>query len=185
MVASADNSRFELALQFVLKWEGGYVNHPADPGGETNFGVTASVYDSYRRALGLMPRSVRHITESEVRQIYRERYWKPSQCDRFNDALAVVGLDTAVNFGVSGFIMFLQEALPAPPVDGIWGPITEAAFIKCSQDHIARRIVDLRQQYRYSRVRQKPSQSVFLVGWLNRDNDLGRLVNRLTSSKGA
>lgn len=50
---------FKKALKFTLQWEGGYVNHPADPGCETNFGVTHVVYQQYRKSSGKLPQSVR------------------------------------------------------------------------------------------------------------------------------
>ena len=172
MNPNADKSRFKKMLAFPLKWEGGYVNHPADPGGATNFGITQATYDNYLRLHGLPSKSVKYISQEEVHDIYYKFYWLPAKCPRFHDRLALVALDTAINFGVSGWIQFLQEALPAPPIDGIWGRITEAAFQKANQPALALKVIDGRIAYRHLRVRQSPSQQVFLTGWLNRDYDL-------------
>jgi lysozyme family protein len=174
-----DNAKFKTALQFTLRWEGGYVNHPADPGGATNKGITQAVYDRWRERQGKTKRSVLFITDDEVEQIYIQDYWIPSKAAIMVLPLAVVHFDTAVNFGVRGAIMFLQEAINAPPIDGIWGPITEKQFQKNNTKDTAFRIIEGRISYRYQRVRQNPSQRVFLQGWLNRDNDLKAFIKNL------
>lgn len=163
------------ALQFTLRWEGGYVNHPSDPGGATNKGVTQGVYDSYRRQKGLSLRSVLYITDTEVQDIYQNLYWKPARCDIMSRAMAIVHFDTAVNFGVTGSILFLQETLGVS-ADGSFGPMTEAALTRSNNTATARRYVQGRINYRYDRVAEDPSQQVFLQGWLNRDNDLMRYI---------
>ena len=66
---------FRAALPFVLRWEGGFVHHPDDPGGATNQGVTQRVYDAWRAGEGLGQRSVRLIDDDEVRAIYETGYW--------------------------------------------------------------------------------------------------------------
>ncbi|NEQ25251.1 MAG: hypothetical protein F6K28_40505 [Microcoleus sp. SIO2G3] len=169
---------FSEALRFSLRWEGGYVNHPNDPGGETNKGVTANTYAAYRRRKGLQPRSVRQITDAEVGEIYREMYWKPAQCDNKERVLAIVHFDTAVNFGVGGSTLFLQEVLGVTP-DGAYGPATRAALARADAKQAAQRYCQARIDYRHRRVQQNPSQRVFLAGWLNRDNDLRRYISAL------
>jgi len=91
---------FDKALSFVLKWEGGYSNHPEDPGGATNLGITQSVYNSWRRSKGLPVQDVRNITREEAAQIYKERYWDPLQLDGANPAFQLAAFDAAVNHGV-------------------------------------------------------------------------------------
>lgn len=91
---------FAQAIKFVLKWEGGYVNHPADPGGATNIGITQATYDKYRRSKGLPLQSVRKIGQSEVEEIYHERYWKPINGDNLPNSLALAAFDLAVNSGL-------------------------------------------------------------------------------------
>jgi len=170
------NEHFELALSFTRKWEGGFVNHPADPGGKTNFGITQRVFDSWRKSWGLPTLDVRMIGREEVAQIYFHNYWKPARCQQMVKPLAVVHFDTAVNFGVAGAIMFLQEVISAYPVDGIWGPITQGKFEQNNTKLTAQKIIQGRKDYRYQRVSQAPSQQVFLQGWLNRDEDLEKFI---------
>jgi len=169
---------FEEALQFALKWEGGYVNHPADRGGETNRGITTATYRDYRARKGLSRQSVRFITEAEVREIYETMYWRPARCEGMGRALAIAHFDTAVNFGVGGATLFLQELLGVR-VDRIFGPRTQAALAQANHGEMARRYPQLRINYRYRRVNREPSQRVFLQGWLNRDQDLQRYIQTL------
>jgi hypothetical protein len=169
---------FDEALRFTLRWEGGYSNNPNDYGGATNKGVIQSVYDEYRRSKGLPTRAVLYITDAEVLDIYRNRYWSPSQASLMTRALAIAHFDTAVNFGVSGSVMFLQETLGLA-ADGVFGPMTRSALERSNTSSTARRYVQGRINYRYTRVSQDPSQRVFLQGWLNRDNDLMRYISNI------
>jgi len=176
---AALRNSFEEALQFTLRWEGGYVNHPADRGGETNRGITTATYRDYRTRKGLPRQSVRFITDAEVREIYETLYWKPARCEAMGKALAIAHFDTAVNFGVGGATLFLQELLGVR-VDRIFGPRTQSALTQANQTAMARRYPQLRMDYRYRRVNRDPSQRVFLQGWLNRDQDLQRYLMSLS-----
>ncbi|MGB3519609.1 MAG: glycosyl hydrolase 108 family protein, partial [Elainellaceae cyanobacterium] len=149
-----------------------------DIGGATNKGVTTGTYNEYRRRKGLPTQSVRLITQAEVEDIYRSMYWTPSNSQLMVRPLAIVHFDTAVNFGVGGSTLFLQETLGVP-ADGGFGPITRSALDRSNTSATARRYVQSRIDYRYLRVRQNPSQSVFLNGWLNRDNDLMNYISRM------
>lgn len=68
-------SNFDRAMPLVLAHEGGLVDHPKDPGGRTNRGVTQRVYDAFRRRKSSPTRAVDHITDAEVKDIYRRQYW--------------------------------------------------------------------------------------------------------------
>ena len=91
------STAFEAALPFVLRWEGGFVDHPNDPGGRTNKGVTQKVYDAWRRRQGLPQRDVKMIEHNEVLAIYEGGYWIPPRCDLLERQLDLVHFDTAVN----------------------------------------------------------------------------------------
>jgi lysozyme family protein len=117
---------FERALPRVLVHEGGYVNDPADPGGETNRGITQRTYDAYRRRKGLPLQSVKNITSQEVADIYRTGYWDLAKCDQLPAGVSYVVFDGAVNSGVAQSIKWLQRALGVTP-DGVIGNATLAA----------------------------------------------------------
>lgn len=119
-------ANFNKCTQWVLVHEGGFVHHPKDPGGATNRGVTQRVYDGYRRRMGKEQQSVRHITEEEVWQIYRDQYWKPIFGDQLPDGLDYAMYDFAINSGPSRAIKFLQQLLGVTS-DGVMGNVTLGA----------------------------------------------------------
>src|SRR5690349_19262882 len=94
-------SNFRTSLGLVLAHEGGYVNHPKDPGGATNFGVTQKVYDAFRKYHGLKTQSVKLIATSEVSDIYNRNYWKLCRADSLPCGLDYAVFDFDVNSGVS------------------------------------------------------------------------------------
>jgi len=195
--AQAKSATFEDALKFVLRWEGGYVNHPADKGGPTNQGITQATYDAYRASKGLKKQDVRYITNSEVKEIYFNNYWKTARCDRLPSPLNMVIMDIAVHSGPGRAIRLLQRALNALGIrdkdgkplveDGDWGPKTESA-VKRLQERLAQdphiltqvvnKVLDLREEFYRLIVKNDPSQGVFLQGWLNRNNDLRKEVQK-------
>lgn len=166
---------FEAALPFVLRWEGGFVDHPADPGGRTNKGVTQRVYDAWRRRQGLAPRDVKHIEDAEAHRIYESGYWLPPRCDLIAQPLDLVQFDTAVNMGVGRAVRLLQTAVGCG-VDGDFGPQTERAVAAADAGLTLAKYCDARESF-YRRLAQaKPELAVFLKGWLNRLNALRREV---------
>lgn len=164
------------ALEFTLRWEGGFVNHPADPGGATNKGITQAVYNRYRISKQQRTQTVENITDKEVHDIYFSNYWKPSKAEELDEALSIVQFDTAVNFGVGGAIMFVQEALGLP-MSGRFTTATLEGLMKNNTKAFAKKIVKNRIAYRHERVAKNSSQKVFLQGWLNRDNDLMKFID--------
>ena len=101
---------FKRALSFILRWEGGYVNNPSDKGGATNMGITQYTYNSWLKSLGLASRDVRHITRSEVEQIYYKNYWQKAGCHNMSPKFALLAFDTAVNMGLARVNQFLRVA---------------------------------------------------------------------------
>ena len=105
------DENFEKMLKFILEREGGYVNDPSDLGGETNKGITAATYNSYRMSKGLKKQSVKYISDKEIKDIYYNRYYKASGADKINNPiLASYVFDTAVNMGVSRAVSFLKQS---------------------------------------------------------------------------
>jgi len=127
-------SRLDAALPFVLRWEGGFVDHPDDPGGRTNQGVTQAVYDAWRARRSLPQRDVKSIEDDEVRSLYETDYWIPPRCPVLPPELDLAQFDTAVNMGVRRAVRLLQTALGCA-VDGVFGDETEA-----QSDGVARRV---------------------------------------------
>lgn len=151
---------YPAAMTHLRRDEGGYVNHPRDPGGATNHGVTQAVYDAYRKRLGLAVRSVKLITEAEVAAIYQTQY---AAKVRYNDLPAGVDyatLDAAVNSGVSRGAKWLQLSVGVS-ADGKVGTLTIVAAkssdpVKTIKAICARRL---------SFVRGLTTWSTFGKGW--------------------
>lgn len=161
------NPAFEASLPFILRWEGGFVDHPNDPGGRTNKGVTQKVYDQWRKNRGQPPRDVKFIDNSEVGEIYRSNYWVPPRCDLLESQLDLVQFDTAVNMGVGRAVRFLQQAVGCG-VDGDFGPATEKAVASCDAGVTIAKYCDVREAFYRNLAQTKPKLKVFLKGWLNR-----------------
>lgn len=162
--------RFAACLPLILRYEGGYVNDPADHGGATNHGVTQRVYDAWRVSVGREPQSVRVILSDEVAAIYERDYWRAVGADRMPEPLDLACFDAAVNSGVKRSIVWLQRALRITD-DGIagpktWGAIQEVPAVELARRCIAERELSLR------RFAQAPGQAKFLRGWLARTTDL-------------
>jgi len=126
-------ANYQRSLTAVLKHEGGYSNHPADPGGATMKGVTQRVYDAERKRRGQTTRSVRNITDAELQSIYRQQYWDKIKGDDLPPGVDYVVFDGAVNSGVAQSAKWLQRAVGVR-VDGIIGNATLAA-VWAVQDH--------------------------------------------------
>ena len=107
----------------TLKFEGGWSNHPRDPGGATMRGVTQRVYDAYRSNMGLDTRTVRNIADDELAEIYKKNYWRPVAGPYLPDGFDFVAYDGGVNSGPSRGVKWLQKALRIR-ADGAAGPVT-------------------------------------------------------------
>lgn len=171
------NDSFDTAMKFVLRWEAGYSNHPADKGGETNRGITSAVYMAYRQRRGLPLRSVRLISDAEVREIYRIQYWDAAGTSLLPPLLALCHFDWAVNSGTDRAIKTLQQAIGVAQ-DGIIGPQTKQALSAALTLHQERWLCDRYNALREAKYRRWAvgDQAEFLKGWLNRLNALRREV---------
>jgi lysozyme family protein len=162
-IAMAKNT-YPAALKETLKWEGGYVNHPADPGGPTNFGVTQRVYDGYRGGKGLPKQSVRYIGQGEVQAIYGQLYADKIRFDDLPAGIDLAVFDAAVNSGPGQAAKWLQRALGVK-VDGVIGPATIlAASTAPNKLAIIRGVCDLRLAF----MRRLKTFETFGRGWVRR-----------------
>jgi uncharacterized protein (TIGR02594 family) len=162
---------FEVALEAILPLEGGYTNHPRDPGGPTNKGITLAEYATFlgeRRTkdseAGLIAK-LKAIPDEHVRAIYRRSYWEPAQCPEVPLPIAVFLMDTAVLHGVPKARRYLQEALGVE-VDGVLGPKTLAAAQKEKQVEVLKRFRDIRIR----QLKKSKNWDVFGEGWTSRVN---------------
>lgn len=150
----------------MLAHEGGYVNHPKDPGGATNQGVTQKVYDAYRKYHGQHTQSVRNISPTEVSEIYAKNYWRLVRADSLPRGFDYAVFDFAVNSGVSRAIRYMQRLVGVDD-DGIIGVMTLGAV----EDYARRDEEGLIAQYcanRLAFVRSLKTFPTFGKGWIRR-----------------
>jgi lysozyme family protein len=116
---------FETALRHILEFEGGYVDHPNDPGGATNLGITRETLARYR-GRPVSKAEVRGLDIDTAREIYRRFYWDALRCDEMPAGIDLALFDGGVNQGPGRAARLLQAALKVG-VDGIIGPVTLGA----------------------------------------------------------
>ena len=161
-------TNFSRSLTRVLVYEGGYSNHPADPGGATMKGVIQRVYDAYRDRKGLQRRSVRQLEESELQEIYKKQYCDAVKGDDLPPGVDLVVFDGAVISGPSQSAKWLQRALGVP-ADGHIGIVTlQAAKTVQNQDGLVDKICDQRLAF----LRSLRTFSTFGKGWTRRVADV-------------
>lgn len=119
-----DSPTFDAAFERLMVNEGGYVNHPRDPGGETMYGVTKNVAVAHG-----YHGSMRELPKSFAKMVAKKSYWDATQCDKFDPLVAVQVFDAAYNHGTYNASKMLQRAagLRGRDVDGIVGKNTIAA----------------------------------------------------------
>lgn len=146
---------FEQALRYVLHVEGGYVNDPDDPGGETNLGVTQGTLNMARKVISGLPKSVKSLSEEQAKQIYYQLYWKPVGSDDLPSGLDYVMFDIAVHHGVGG-------------AKSIWRNYMGDTKLTQNSDipYIIRKVLE----GRLHRLRGLPHAKKYIRGWTNRVN---------------
>lgn len=147
-------SGFDTAFDRVLGNEGGYSNNSADPGGETNWGISKAAYP------GL---NIRALTRDDAKAIYLRDFWNRIHADVLHPAVAFQAFDFAVNSGIETSIRALQRALGVPD-DGHWGPVTQQAEFTMDDDRIVMRFVAERLDF-WTSLDRWPS---FGRGWARR-----------------
>ena len=105
-------NNWDKSLQLLLKHEGGFVNHPKDPGGMTNLGVTKKTWEGYVGHV-VSEAEMRALTPAKVEPLYKARYWNMVRCDELPAGVDYCVFDTCVNSGPHKAILFLQDALGA------------------------------------------------------------------------
>lgn len=145
-------------IPVILRNEGGYVNHPNDPGGETNFGIAKKFYPDL---------DIKNLTRTQAIKIYYEDYWTPMNLTGINNELLVLQVfDFGVNAGRKVSIRLLQRIVNVDD-DGIVGPITRAA-VNSSTIDVLDKFMQRRKLFYMNLAARKPELEVFLKGWLRR-----------------
>ena len=159
-------SRFDICLDEVLRHEGGYADHPADPGGATNLGITHETLARWRNVSPwwALPKSaVQALTRTEAAEIYRAGYWDRCQGDRLPVGLDLALFDFAVNSGPDRAIRMLQAELDVV-ADGQIGLLTLAAI----KTRPAVPLIDALCDQRLTFLKRLSTFSTFGTGWTSR-----------------
>lgn len=160
---------FDAAFAHTLKEEGGFVNHPKDPGGMTNLGVTKRVWEQW---IGkeVDEAEMRALTPTDVKPLYQRNYWNATRCSELPSGLDLCVFDTAVNSGPGRAVRILQNCVGVT-ADGAIGPRTISAAAQFKDSALICLIED------YCSARQAflislPTFGTFGKGWTARVNRL-------------
>ena len=151
---------FDEIMKHVFEKEGGYVNDPKDPGGETKYGISKGAYPEL---------DIKSLTKNDAKKIYMDDYWKPSKAESVPDDLRGIYFDMCVNFGIRGAGRVLQRACNGRnkrkiAVDGRVGKNTVAACKGLEPDRLrAYRVL----KFAYI-VYRNTEMEKFWYGWYRR-----------------
>jgi lysozyme family protein len=161
MLSNWDNS-----FKLMLKSEGGFVNHPSDPGGMTNLGVTKATWENW---VGRESdeAEMRGLTPEKVEPLYKKKYWDAVRSDELPVGLDYLLFDFAVNAGAGRAIKTLQTAIGVTP-DGGFGPMTMAAVQAVEPNELIERFSQAKEDF----YRSLTTFATFGKGWLNRVADV-------------
>lgn len=158
-------NNFEHCLEMLLEHEGGYVNHPDDPGGMTNLGVTKTVYENYLRRK-VSEQEMRALKPEDVAPLYKQKYWDRVRGDDLPSGVDWAVFDWAVNSGPGRAAKALQRAAGAT-IDGVIGAGTLRAVADHEPTEIVQRIYYARKNF-YENLSTFP---IFGKGWTRRNEE--------------
>jgi len=157
-------SNFDLCLKLMLAHEGGYVNHPQDPGGMTNLGVTKRVWEEWT-GHEVDEKQMRALTPTLVAPLYKRKYWDAIRGDELVSGVDYCVFDVAVNSGTGRAIKFLQSCVGVT-VDGGFGPRTLDAVKIAEKD--PERLIELYCAKRLEFLQTLKTFETFGKGWSRR-----------------
>lgn len=170
---------FTRSLAVILRHEGGFVNHPKDPGGMTNLGVTRATWEGWTGKKA-SEADMRALTPATVAPVYRKNYWDKLRCDDLPPALALCVFDFGVNAGPARAGRYLQRMVGAAE-DGVVGDATIAAVSAWVARHTAAEAVLRYQEARRGYYRQLGTFATFGRGWLRRVDETQAEALRMAS----
>ena len=182
---------FMMAHDFAAKWEGGLAEHPNDPGGITNFGVSLRWLRSEGLEQGdidgdgdVDADDIRGLTFEQAAALFKLKFWDAYRLDEVPQLTATCHYDCAMNTGPRQATLITQRACNSLlgvygvplVVDGVFGPKTRAFLRSNSTRKLAELMSSLREDFYRDLVIKKPRLACFEGGWLNRCADLRRYI---------
>jgi hypothetical protein len=171
--AAAAGENFGACLDVVLQQEGGFSDHPEDPGGATKFGITLRTLAEFREK-PISKEDVQALTRDEAKEIYRANYWNPMRCNELPRGVDLICFDFGVNAGPRTAIKALQRAAGVTD-DGSIGPITLAAIRAHQPASLVSRMADERMKH----YRALATYDTFGAGWSNRNEAVKQAAIRM------
>ena len=153
-------SDYKECLDLVLKSEGGWVNNPNDPGGETNLGVTKAVWEEY---VGHPVTTMKNLTKDDVAPLYEQKYWRVCYGEVLPRGLDFLCFSFGINAGSGRSVKLLQQSFGCVP-DGVIGPATRSLILASNSATLIAKFSETRREY-YKSLK-KP---MFEKGWLTRN----------------
>ena len=163
-------ANYDKCLETILHHEGGYVNHPKDPGGETNLGVTKRVYEEHGGT-----KDMKELTVEDVAPIYKSGYWDKMKGDELPNGLDLCVFDFGVNAGPGRAAKFLQQMI-GTTVDGGIGPNTLAKVEEYVRENGEHETVKKYQEMRQKYYEQLSTFATFGKGWTRRVEETTKLA---------
>ncbi|MBO01861.1 MAG: hypothetical protein CMG35_04405 [Candidatus Marinimicrobia bacterium] len=164
------SENYDKCLKAILHHEGGYVNHPKDPGGETNLGVTKRVYEEWGGN-----KNMKDLTVEDVAPIYRKNYWDRMKCDDLPRGLDLCVFDFGVNAGTGRSAKYLQRMI-GTTVDGGIGPNTLRAVANYVDEVGLEGAIKTFQDNRQSYYEKLKTFETFGRGWTRRNTETTELA---------
>ena len=155
-------SNYDKCLKAILHHEGGYVNHPKDPGGETNLGVTKRVYIEHGGT-----KDMKELTVEDVAPIYKKGYWDKMKGDDLPGGLDLCVFDFGVNAGPGRSAKYLQTMI-GTVADGGIGPNTLKAVNAYVSEHGIEKSIENFQEARQGYYEKLSTFETFGRGWTSR-----------------
>ena len=157
---------YQKCLAMILHHEGGYVNHPKDPGGMTNLGVTKRVYEDWV-GYSVSEHTMQNLTEEDVAPIYKKNYWDRIKADELPSGLDLCVFDFGVNAGTGRAAKYLQNLI-GTVADGGIGPNTLRALANYVDSEGVESAIKNYQAERQSYYEKLKTFETFGRGWTRR-----------------
>ena len=172
------NTNFDACLAHLLKHEGGFVNHPSDPGGATNLGVTQAVWEDWIDR-SVSEENMKALTPAKVAPLYRKMFWDRIKADKLPSGVDYCVFDAAVNSGVSRAAKWLQTTVGAV-ADGAIGEQTLKQVLLTNPQMV----IDKYSAIRLTFLKGRSTWPTFGKGWERRVEEVKATANNLANVLG-
>ena len=172
------NINFDACLAHLLKHEGGFVNHPSDPGGATNLGVTQAVWEGWIDR-SVSEKNMKALTPAKVAPLYREIYWDRIKADKLPSGVDYCVFDAAVNSGVSRAAKWLQTTVGAV-ADGAIGEQTLKQVLLTNPQMVIDKYSAIRLEF----LKGRSTWPTFGKGWERRVEEVKATANSFANVLG-